>query len=211
MTRPIFIFGIGGHARDLAEIAAAVGYRPVLMARDEAELNAYAGLDEAILEAEALSRESELFACGIGENRKRAAVVGRHRSLAFPSLLHPGAILGRGIREAADSARGVVVFPGVCCTSNVRLGQFCTINTGATLSHDVEIGDFANVSPGAHVAGNVAVDEGAWIGVGAAINQGSDQRKLRIGAWTTIGSGAVVLSDCEPNAVYVGVPARRIK
>ena len=46
---------------------------------------------------------------------------------------------------------------------------------------------------------------------GAAVNHGTPERKIAIGAGCTIGSGAVVIGDCEPNSVYVGVPARKIR
>jgi acetyltransferase-like isoleucine patch superfamily enzyme len=34
---------------------------------------------------------------------------------------------------------------------------------------------------------------------------------VKIGAGTIVGAGAVVTKDCEPGAVYVGVPARRVR
>ncbi|RYD81274.1 MAG: hypothetical protein EOP61_43080 [Sphingomonadales bacterium] len=159
-----------------------------------------------------LTRTNEDFAIGIGDNRTRAAVATRLRgSLRFPSLIHPDAGFGRGSRGFADAAIGAAVFAGVRATNNVRFGDFAIVNLSATLSHDVELGDFASVSPGANIAGNVRVGEGALIGVGAAINQGDDLCKLGVGAWTVIGSGAVVTRDCEANSVYVGVPARKIR
>jgi acetyltransferase-like isoleucine patch superfamily enzyme len=81
----------------------------------------------------------------------------------------------------------------------------------ATVGHDVTIEDFVNIAPGAHISGNVWIKQGCWIGTGAVINQGANEKKLSIGAQTTIGSGSVVIKDCDEHAVYVGSPARRIK
>ena len=67
------------------------------------------------------------------------------------------------------------------------------------------------VAPGAHITGNIHIETRAWIGIGVAINQGNGSLKRRIGADTTIGSGAVVVKDCDPNAIYTGIPAKRIK
>jgi maltose O-acetyltransferase len=50
----------------------------------------------------------------------------------------------------------------------------------------------------------IAVEEGAWIGGGVIVLGG-----VRIGRGCVIGAGAVVTRDCEPNGLYVGVPARR--
>lgn len=209
---PLFILGTGGHARDVAEIAEATDYRPVFVTRDRAIIDGWELGDEVVLENEVLVRTEEAFAIGIGDNRKRASIAARLGcNLRFPTLIHPDTSFGRGQRAAAASAAGSVIFAGVRITTNVSIGDFCSVNVNATLSHDVELGEFVGISPGVNIAGNVRVGEGVLVGVGAAVNQGEDRRKLQIGAWTTIGSGAVVTRDCEPNSVYVGVPARKIR
>lgn len=210
---PLFLLGTGGHARDIADIADALGFRPVFVTRDAATIESWTRDDEILDEATALAKGArEAFVVAVGDNRTRAAIAGRLRgSLRFPSLIHPDTSFGRGSRAAVEAATGTVVFAGARFTNNLACGDFCTVNLAATVSHDAELGDFANLSPGASIAGNVRIGDGAWIGVRAAVNQGNDARKLEIGAWTTIGSGAVVIRDCEPNSVYVGVPARKIR
>lgn len=212
MSSPLFILGTGGQARDVAEIAHALGYRPVFVTRDSAVVDTWAGEDEVVLEQDVLARTGEPFAIGVGDNRTRAAIVARLRgAMRFPTLIHPDTSFGRGQRQAAEAAAGSAIFAGVRATANVSIGDFCSVNLNVTLSHDVELGAFASLSPGANVAGNVRIGEGVLVGVGASVNQGDDSRKLEIGAWTVIGSGAVVTRDCAPDSVYVGVPARRIR
>lgn len=210
---PLFILGAGGHARDIADVADALGYRPVFVTRDAAEIAGWTRDDEIVAEETALTRAAgEAFAVGVGDNRARSAIAERLRgALRFPSLIHPDTSFGRNSRAALDAATGTVVFAGARFTNAIAWGDFCTVNLGVTLSHDVELHDFVNLSPGASVAGNVRIGIGAWIGVRAAINQGTDARKLEIGSWTTIGSGAVVTGDCEADSVYVGAPARKIR
>ena len=67
------------------------------------------------------------------------------------------------------------------------------------------------MAPGANLSGNVHLNEGCWVGAAAVINQGSNTEKRVVGENTIVGSGAVVIHDCEANAVYAGVPAKRIK
>jgi len=105
----------------------------------------------------------------------------------------------------------VVVCAGVRFTNAIEVGDFAIFNLNATIGHDVVIDDFVNIAPGASVSGNVHLGTRVMIGTGAAINQGTPEAKLVVGAGTVIGSGAVVVADCEPDAVYVGVPARRIR
>ena len=50
------------------------------------------------------------------------------------------------------------------------------------------------------------IEEGCWIGAGATIMPG-----ITIGEGCVIGAGAVVTHDCEPNGLYLGVPARRVR
>ena len=210
---PLFILGTGGHARDLADIADALGYRTVFVTRDAATIAGWTRTDEIVDEEAALVQAAaEAFAIGVGDNRTRAANASRLRGAQrFPSLIHPDTSFGRGSRAAVEASAGTVIFAGTRITNNLACGDFCTVNLAATVSHDVELGNFANLSPGASIAGNVRIGEGAWIGVRAAVNQGTDDRKLEIGAWATVGSGAAVIRDCQADSVYVGVPARKIR
>jgi sugar O-acyltransferase (sialic acid O-acetyltransferase NeuD family) len=210
--RRLLIIGTGGQARDVAELASAVGYRPVFVTCDRDELVAWNRQDEILHEEEAYELDQEDFAIGIGDNAARAAVAGKLRDrLRFPSLIHPDTSFGRAQRGVIEARAGVVVFAGVRFTSNISVGDFCIFNLNSTVSHDVEIGDFVSISPGASIAGNVRIGSQAMIGVGVAVNQGLDDRKLAIGAHTIVGSGAVVTGDCDANSVYVGVPARKIR
>jgi sugar O-acyltransferase (sialic acid O-acetyltransferase NeuD family) len=208
-VKPIFIFGCAGHSRDVAEVAAALGFRPVFVAHGPAERDAWQGLEEIALERDVIGRTDEYFAIGVGDNRRRATIAARYRRvLTFPSLAHPDTTLGRGIAEMLAGTSGTVIFPGVRIMGRCQIGNFCTLNLNATVSHDCRIGDFANLSPGAHVAGNVHVGEGAWLGMGVVVNQGGEADPRRIGAWATVGSGAAVVRDVPEGARQIGVPAK---
>ncbi len=54
--------------------------------------------------------------------------------------------------------------------------------------------------------GKIKVCDNVFIGHGALILKG-----VTIGENVVIGAGALVTKDCEPNSVYAGVPAKRIK
>lgn len=53
---------------------------------------------------------------------------------------------------------------------------------------------------------DVTVGDGCWLGARAILLPG-----VSIGAGTVIAAGATVTKDCEPGAVYAGVPARRVR
>lgn len=111
----------------------------------------------------------------------------------------------------------------------LQMGQDSAINVGAFIDGSalVSIGDFARVGPhvkiltGTHsyresvvrrrkgdetIARSVYVGTGAWIGVGATLMPG-----VVIAEGCVVAAGAVVTRDTEPNGLYAGVPARRVR
>ncbi len=55
------------------------------------------------------------------------------------------------------------------------------------------------------MGGNVYVGEGAHIGIGASVKPG-----VKIGKWSVVRAGAVVVNDVPKGATVVGVPAKPI-
>jgi sugar O-acyltransferase (sialic acid O-acetyltransferase NeuD family) len=211
-VKRVGIFGTSGMAREAGDVANDLGYTPLYVARDQAELNKWNYPAEAILESEVLRYQNMPFVTGIGENNIRERVANRYRGqLTFCNLIHTSATFGYLQRKAIESRQGIIVCAGVRFTNNIQVGDFCIFNQNATIAHDVVIGGFAHVAPGSTISGNVDIGNNCWIGAGAVINQGTPENKLLIGSQTTIGSGAVVIRSCESNSVYAGVPAQKIK
>ena len=205
------IFGTSGFAREVDDIAFALDLRTVFIARDAAERDAWGRPGEVMLEADIGSGRDMHFAIGIGDPGLRRKVAQRHgATLQFINLVHPTATFGRGQRALIDQQRGVAVCAGVRFMNSIQVGDFTVFSLNATIGHDSIVDDFVTVAPGANVSGHVHIGSACWLGTGAAINQGTAGTKLSIGANTVIGSGAVVIRDCEPGAVYAGVPARRL-
>lgn len=206
------IFGTSGFARELNDIALELGYRTVYISRDQAELDACSSLGDVMLECNVGLHSDMQYAIGIGDNSVRQKIAQRFGDeLSFANLIHPSASFGKGQYEAIAASKGIIVCAGVRFTNNIRVGNFTVFNLNATIGHDSVVDDFANVSPGVNISGNVHIGKRCWIGTGASVNQGTELSKLVIGADTVIGSGSVVVKDCESNAVYVGIPAKRIK
>jgi len=206
------VFGTSGFAREVADIADELGYEPFLIAKDEIEAAAGSHVWPVVLESDLDQSQEAVYALGIGENNIRAKVAERYSGkLKFVNLIHPSATFGKYQLDQIQAREGVIVCAGVRFTSNIIVGNYSIFNLNATIGHDVIVEDFVNIAPGAHISGNVWIKRGCWVGTGAVINQGSDEKKLSIGVETTIGSGAVVIKDCDEQAVYVGAPARRIK
>jgi maltose O-acetyltransferase len=83
---------------------------------------------------------------------------------------------------------------------NVFLGPQVMVITSV---HEIDSGGQAARIP---VPGQVSIGDRCWLGARATILPG-----VTIGEGTIIGAGAVVTKDCKPDAVYAGVPARRVR
>jgi acetyltransferase-like isoleucine patch superfamily enzyme len=68
-----------------------------------------------------------------------------------------------------------------------------------------EPGDHEN-RRGRYTTAPVTIGAGSWIGARATIMPG-----VTIGEGVTVGAGSVVTRDCEPDGLYAGVPATRVK
>jgi putative colanic acid biosynthesis acetyltransferase WcaF len=81
--------------------------------------------------------------------------------------------------------------------SNVCLSQGAILLTG---SHNYKQTTFDLIT------GNVVLEDGVWIGAAAIINQG-----ITVGSHAIVTSGSVVTKNPEPNSIYQGNPAVKIR
>lgn len=212
MIQKIGIFGTSGMARETQDIAQVLGFSVVFVASNSREMEEFKNKDQEVILESDIERFSDIpYVIGIGECATRRHIAIRFAGkIRFCNLIHPSATFGRGQRELIESKQGVIVCAGVRFTSNISIGDFTIFNLNATISHDCIVGDFVTVSPQSCVLGNVEIKTCAWIGAGSIINQGSNLSKRIIGENAIIGSGAVVLQDCDPRSTYVGSPARKV-
>ena len=90
--------------------------------------------------------------------------------------------------------------------SKITIGENCFFGPGVALitpSH--EIGN-ADKRAGQFYAKEIKIGDGVWIGANATVMPG-----IQIADGCVIGAGAVVTKNCDPNGLYVGVPAKRTK
>ena len=206
------IFGTSGFAREAADVAVAIGYDPVLIARDHSEIVNWIHGYNVITEYDIDKDSGMLYSIGIGDNFVRAKIASQFDGLLdFVNLIHPSATSGYMQRQKLESQRGNIVCAGVRFTNNILIGDFNIINLNSTIGHDVIIDDYVNISPGVSISGNVHLSSGCLVGTGASIIQGAYEEKLNIGANTTVGAGSLVLKACLSNSSYFGVPVRKVR
>jgi len=206
----ILILAAGGHAQVIADAilsAARLGEEVSLAGflDDNADLTGRPLSGSKVLGTivQAGEFEHDALIVGIGDNGVRARVFDemRRRGERIARIVHPRAT----VAEDAELGDGVVVFAGAVINTGSVVGPNSIINTGATVDHHARIGAHVHIAPGVHLGGSVSLEQGVMIGIGSSIIPGRS-----VGEWTTVGAGAVVISDLEAHVTAVGAPARVI-
>ncbi len=84
---------------------------------------------------------------------------------------------------------------------NTQIGAFVRVITG---SHVIDSNPLYRC--GQHVTAPVSIGEGCWIGSGTTILPG-----VTVARGCVIGAGSVVAKSTEPDGLYLGIPALRIR
>jgi maltose O-acetyltransferase len=113
-------------------------------------------------------------------------IVGRDLEIGSRSMLNRGCFV-----DASGPVR---------IGSQVHLGMRVNVITS---SH--EQGDGSSRAGRVTTAG-VSIEDGCWIGAAATLLPGA-----RVSMGTIVAAGAVVSGHCEPNSLYGGVPARKLR
>jgi len=106
-----------------------------------------------------------------------------------------------------EIGQGAILCPFTTITSNARIGQFFHANIYSYVAHDCRIGDFVTFAPNVHCNGRVIVEDYAYIGTGAMIKEGADEKPIIIGCGAVVGMGAVVTKSVPPFTTVIGNPA----
>ncbi len=142
----------------------------------------------------------------IGDNWTRSKVVGKIKSILpdfpFVNTIHPSALIARDV----TTGKGCVVMAGTVINSNTRTGDFCIINTRASVDHDNIIEDYASIAPGVTTGGNVKIGSFSAVSLGANIIHG-----ITVGEQTVVGAGSTVLKDLPSYVVAYGTPAQVVR
>lgn len=202
----VVVVGAGGHAAvciDLLRESGADVVGAVSAATSERPLQVpVLGTDEDLPDLHADGVRQAFVA--LGENRLRQRVSAKVEALGFTlvNAVSPRAHLADTVRLGA----GVAVMAGVVVNAYTSLGNGVILNTGATVDHDCVLEPFVHISPGCHLAGRVVAAEGVFVGVGSSVVPGA-----RLGRWSQLGAGSVVIGDVGDAVLALGVPARDVR
>jgi sugar O-acyltransferase (sialic acid O-acetyltransferase NeuD family) len=197
--RNIVVIGAGGHAKVVISTLRTNDCSIGAVFDDDSSLWGTELLGVPVRGPIAMADQSEfeLGIIAIGNNAVRKRIA--HRlNLRWLTVVHSAA----WVDPDAKLGTGTVVFAGAVIQPGGVVGEHVIVNTSASVDHDCVVKDFCHIAPGVHLGGNVQVDEGAFLGVGSDVIPGR-----KVGAWTMVGAGAVVVRDLPERVVAYGVPA----
>ncbi len=184
------LYGASGHAKVIIDILNAQGVEITEIFDDFSTQMSLNGI-----KISKPNSTTEEIIISIGDNNIRKNIVENGLFQQFGIAVHPSAI----VSPYAEIGEGSVIMQGTIIQSGAKIGRHCIINTGATVDHDCIIEDYAHISPGVNLCGNVYVGSGSQVGVGSSVIPG-----VRIGNWSLVCAGSVVISDIPSNCVASG-------
>jgi len=212
----IAVYGAGGFGREVAWLAQTAvfcghGFDVVSFIDDDDRICETTMNDIEILSL-ARARDKYSGACvvsgiGVPEIREVTTQKACAAGFCFATLVHPNVEMSKWI----EIGEGTVICAGNIFTTNIRLGKHVQVNLNCTIGHDVIMDDYATLAPGAHISGCVHLGKRVYVGTGAVIVNGTQNRPIEIGDDAVIGAGACVTQSVPSGETWIGVPARPVR
>ena len=186
----LVIFGFGGHARSVADIALTLGVKGLIFVDEAANASeSLWGFPVRKTFDDPLPDGWQTFAAS-GDNQARKEQVATIRGRCWPlaTLIAPTATICSECRRCSD---GSFVAHHAHIGPLTRIGTSCiTLNTGAVIDHECMVGDYTHVSVNSTVAGRCRLGSLVFLGAGAVVID-----KVSVADSITVGAGSVVVES----------------
>ena len=204
----IAIIGAGGHGRVALEcLELSTGPLGDIAFFDDRWEGIKSIEDVPVLGPISLLAQDERFGSvfvAIGSNaaRKRIFYEQVAAGKQILTIVHPHTM----ISPRAHLREGAIAIPGTVVNRGAQIGRGVILNTLCSVGHDCLVEDFAQIAPGVNLGGAASIGEGVFLGIGTKVVP-----EARIGAWSIVGAGSVVLNDLPAGAFCHGSPARVVR
>jgi hypothetical protein len=150
MSRRLYIYGVGAHARKVYHCAAESGWT-IAAFIDDASAAVSPVADVPLLTPGRLPQvaagEAVFVAIGDADARRRITDGLASAGWALPTLVHRSAV----VAPDAVVGAGVLIAAGAVVETGTIIERGAIVDVGAVLDHDCHVSAFAHVrSPGAH-------------------------------------------------------------
>ena len=202
----IVIFGAGGHAVSVANVAISAGYKIAYFIDVNKKADYLLGIKIIRDISELGNKEDYEYCIAIGDNALRERIynelINEHNDIKFPSLIHQSAV----ISSFSSIGDGTLVMPNAIVGPNSNVGKFCIINSQSSIDHDCNMLDFSSLAPNAATGGAVKVGYRSAISIGAVVKQG-----LQIGDDCVLGANSYLNKNLSNNKIAYGNPAKEVR
>ena len=207
MSKIFGLFGCGGFGR---EIIAYI---------NDSKIDEIYFIDDSITKEKknnisVLSREDFLskeaqqkyFNISVADSKQRKEIVNffLDKGIEPLQIISPTSI----VSEHSQIEQGAIVCDYTIISPNTVIGKYFHLNRFSQVAHDCVIGDYVTLAPSVNCNGNVIIGDNVYIGTGAIIRNGSENRPIVIGKNSVVGMGAVVTKSVPENVTVIGNPAR---
>lgn len=201
----LIMIGAGGYAKSVLDSLDYLNYKMIGFIDQfskEKEHLGYPVLAEELDQVE--DKNSYCYFISIGDNIRRKFWFEKLKILGLKTIN----VVDRSAIVSKDSIVGTGCFIGKMAIINSKavIGDNCIINTKALVEHGCRVCSHANISTNSVINGDVIVGEGTFVG-SCSVTAG----QLKIGTWSIIGAGAVVIEAVSDSVTVAGVPAKIIK
>jgi sugar O-acyltransferase (sialic acid O-acetyltransferase NeuD family) len=204
--RPLIIYGAGGHAVSIANVALSAGYTVKHFVDKNKRGQNLLGVSIIGDIADLDNIDFYCFGIAVGDNAARERIYNeieaKYTNLNFPPLVHASAT----ISSFTSIGNGTVVMPKAVIGPNSKVGKFCLLNTHSSIDHDCIMLDFSSLAPAAVTGGTVQIGLRSAISIGATIKHG-----LKIGDDSIVGANSYLNIDLPSNQIAYGTPAKLVK
>ena len=219
MKQPLVIFGLG----DIAQLAhyyfsTDSNYEVVAFTVDVAYITApeFCGLPIAPFEQVATAYPPATHEIFVALSYSKLNQLRKEKYFAAKALGYPlASYISSSATVLNDGKIGdnCFIFEDNTIQPFVIIGNNVTLWSGNHIGHHSTIHDHCFIASHVVISGGVEIHESCFIGVNATLRD-----HITIGEKCVIGAGALLLSDAEPEGVYIGqatersrVPSTRLK
>lgn len=146
------------------------------------------------------------YVCAVGASKTREKIVNNMKSInpdiKFGTIIDPSVEMS----ELVTIGEGTIICAHTILTVNIEIGSHVIINLDCTIGHDAILKDFVTLYPSVNVSGITNIGYAVELGTGMQIIQGK-----KVGDYSIVGAGAVVVKDIPEKCTAVGSPAIPIK
>lgn len=152
---------------------------------------------------EKYSADEFSLVAGIGDNelKEKHTLPLLEKGYNFINCIHHTAM----IAPSAKLGTGLIINAYSVIQPLATIGNFVVIHAGVVVEHDNILEDYVNLAPGVTLSGWVHVKRGATIFTGVSVIPCK-----KIGSYSVVNAGCVIVEDVPDNCVANEVPGRRM-